>query len=253
MKNLLSLIIVAILMSGCSTASKAYLSEIQTPLSIGVFDETRGGDFNFADSRMQEFLLQDLLMSFPNLTFIRTHVLDETFFETVDIVLLSSAKGNLRATSALSEAEQAALRQFIERGGGGVIFAENDSFGGADSDAINETFLDPFELDVTATFEDRQALTTSALDNPISNGVFGIAAAATCLFPGYFDALGPYAQSVATLEINNEPALAYILRDSFNPGSGGIVFFSDVNITAETLNAGASLLIRNAVAYAAGF
>ena len=221
--------------------------------TIGVFDTERGGIFNFADSDSQADLREDIIASFPETTFLRTNTLETAFLESVDIIMLSSASSNIKTTTPLSATEQSTLKTFVESGGGAVIFVDNDSFGGSDSDLVNESFLEPFGLDSTGTLKGNQASTLSSGVNPITNGNFGAVAAATYLFPGYFDSLGAVAQSLATLDENSEASLAYIPRDALAVGSGGVTLFSDVNITSETLDENGSILIKNAIAYAAGF
>lgn len=251
------ILLLLFLLSSCGTTNSSTgdnpKPEPDTPFTIGVFDTERGGIFNFADSDAQADLREDITASFPEATFSRTNVLATAFLESVDIVMLSSASSNIKTTSPLSATEQTTLKTFVEGGGGAVIFVDNDSFGGSDSDLVNESFLEPFDIDIVGTLRGNQTTTPLSTNNPIIDGEFGTVAATTYLFPGYFDALGTAAQSLATLDENSEASLAYIPRDALAVGSGGVTLFSDVNITSETLDENGSILIRNAIAYAAGF
>ena len=265
------LLLIVVLLTACGTSNKTSENDpkdpitqpttpddpsdeiISTAFTVGVFDEARGGNFNFADSSAQADLRSALKTSFPNMVFLRTSELDASFFESVDLVMLSSAKTNTRATDALSADEQLGLKAFVEVGGGALIFVDNDSFAGRESDLVNESFLDPFGLDVSGTLKGEQSVVVLPLDNPVTNGSFGRSEKLNTLFPGYFESLGRPALNLAMLDDNGEAALAYLMRGALEVGSGGVSFFSDVNLTADSFDENASLVIRNAIAYAAGF
>lgn len=229
------------------------ITVITTPLTIGVFDETRAGSFNFADSSTQADFRKALRSAFPNMKFLRIEALSDASLEGVDVLMLSSAKNNSQAVDALSAAEQLALKSFVEAGGGALLFVDNDSFGGRDSDVVNESFLDPFALDVSGSLKGEQNVVVLPLDNPITKGSFGRVENFKVLFPGYFEVLGQPALNLAMLDDNGEAALVYLMRGALTTGSGGVSFFSDSNLTAEMFDENVGRLIKNALAYAAGF
>lgn len=229
------------------TASAAHAQ-----LRIGIFDSTRGGNLNFDASSLQNTLRSDILTSFPGATFSATGTITAGFLTNVDVLMLSSARGGSDAIDPLTGAEQSALLNFVLGGKGVVLFPDNDTFEGAASDPANESLIDPFGMNITGTVGGNEAVTvTNPAGNPISNGPFGQISSMTYAFTGFFDSLGPNAQSLATINSNGQSALAYIPKGTLGAGSGGVVVFSDVSMTVDgTLTTNNSIAVRNALAYA---
>ena len=255
-------LVLLILLAACATSiegtpepkpNRDPIDLITTAFTVGVFDEERGGRFNFADSTAQADLREALKTSFPNMSFLRSSVLDDAFLASVDVLMLSSAKTNSSAVEGLTQPEQVSLKGFVEAGGGAVIFVDNDAFAGRGSDVVNESFLDPFGLDVTGNLRGQQAVVVLPLDNPVTNGSFGRVANFNMLFTGYFEALGRPALNLAMLDENGEAALAYLMRGALEAGSGGVSFFADTNLTVDSFDENVGVLLKNALAYAAGF
>ncbi len=196
-------------------------------LVFGGFDTTRAGTFSLAGGSHQAALRADLLAARPNATFVGSTTITPAFLNGVDVLYLSSPRGTAQTVTPLTVAEQSALMNFVTAGGQAVIAVDNDSFGGAGTDLVTESFLDPFGLDVTGTLVNYQDGTLTNPAHPVINGPAGIVSGFRTLYPGWFDVLGPHAEALGTLNANGEVALAVINAGVLSPGSGGVVFASD--------------------------
>jgi len=216
---------------------------------IGTFDTSRGGNVNFRDSSIQSQLRQSIETSFPGASFQSTDTLTPAFLSNVDAIMISSI-GSIFSTgpiTPLSAEEQAALRAFADNGGTALLFIDGSNSSGG-FDLAHESLLDPFELDATPSLNS-SPLAVSVTDptsNPITNGPFGDVTSLTYGFAGFFDNLGPHAQSLATFDTNGESALAFIPPDTLSPGSGQVVFFGDTSITFDGFLS--DIVILNALA-----
>jgi len=169
-------------------------------------------------------------------------------------VFLTSATAGRSAITPLTPSEQAALRRFVERGGGAVIFVDNESYAGVPtSDIANESLLDSFGLDVMGHAGwPEDVIIPHPADHAVSAGVFGLVSTFTQFFGGWFDNLGPHALAVGILAQVGQPGLAVIYPTELGPRSGVAVFFADTSmiwdlfITPENKN-----IVRNAIAYGA--
>ncbi len=143
------------------------------------------------------------------------------FDPDVDVALLGTGASNGSTISALSSAEQSALHDFVANGGCAILLPDNDTFGGTGTDAVNESLIDPFGLDITGTLNNQRTATTSG-NLAVVSGVPSFLQN----YPGWFDGTGagtPFASNdggVAALEI--EPGV-------IGTGSGPVFAFSDVN------------------------
>ncbi len=202
------------------------------PITIGGFDLARSEQASLTSGSLLTELRTEIASGFVGSNLADTTTLTNAFLSSIDVLVVFTATTCCSATTPLSTTEQTALHDFVEAGGGALIFVDNDSFDAA-ADAVNESFLDPFGLDVTGTLDLLQTTTVTNNSHPVTNGPFGMVNSFTTNFPGFFDNLGSDALSLGTLNINNGDALAVIGSGVLSPTSGSVVFFSDNNIAAD--------------------
>lgn len=218
-------------------------------LVIGGFDVTRGGIGSIEDSGLAGARAA-ILSAFPGTTFSTANTLTAGFLSGVNVVILGSAAGNSTAITPLSLAEQIALVNFVESGGGVILLADNDSFDGG-ADLANQSLVSPFGHHATGTLIGGQGVSmlTPGAD-PISGGPFGTVTGATFLWPGWFDVVPAGAVGVGTLTANSQTALTYLQKGVLAPGSGGAVLFGDVGFIVDGYaDANSYTLLKNSVAY----
>jgi len=216
---------------------------VEGAITIGGFDVARGGPLSMEAGTDLNGIRSAILAGYPGTVITGANVLTSEYLSTIDVLFIASPWNAFNAIEKLTPAEQSAVLSFVEAGGGALIFADNDSYDngalpdsidGGVSEEVNESLIDPFGLDVTETINGIQAVTVS--DPPshlVTNGPFGQVSSFSTGWPGWFDNLGPYAQSLATLNSNNGTALAVIGHGALAPTSGGVVLFSDVNFVAN--------------------
>ena len=190
---------------------------------LGGFDSARGGEGSLRDGDFFANLRADIMSSFVAPTFSATNTLSDAYLGTIDVLILDAVwSGSAPAqVYPLSAEEQTALRSFVESGGGAVLLTDHET----GFEAANESFLDPFGLDSAGYFEFTQTLTITDPSHPVADGPFGTVTSLSYWFSGYFNNLGPDAVQVGT--VNGRPGLAAIAPGLLEPGSGGVVFFSD--------------------------
>jgi len=223
------------------------------PFTIGGFDLSRGGYRSLASASDLSKLRIAIENSFPGVILTESSTLTDTFLSSLDVLMISSVTSNTSGTTPLTSMEQTALRNFVEAGGGAIVLVDNNAFAGGNTDVLNESFIDPFGLDITGTFGGMRVATVINPSHPVTNGVFGLVSSTTMNYPGFFDNLGPDAASLATLNANSEPAVAVIDWGKFSPTSGGIVFFSDSGMIQNSVldRTDNKTLILNAIDFAA--
>lgn len=187
---------------------------------IGTFDATRGGQGSLTSAQTST-VRGAITSNISGVSFAESGTIDAAFLNSIDILMLSSITGSNSAISPLSAAEQLALQTWVNNGGKAILFADNNTFAGANSDPANESLLDPFGLDITGTASGTQAITTVNRANPIADGAFGAVNGTNFAWTGWFDNTAG-TNVAATLNANNNPVIAY---DQF--GSGAAVFFAD--------------------------
>ncbi len=225
-------------------------------VTIGGFDASRGGSLSLKSGTDLSSLRGELATAFPGVVLEESDVLTDSFLSGLDVLVIFSITGCCSATMPLSPAEQAAVTDFVNAGGGALIFADNDTFYLATgiADTVNESLIDPFGLDVTGTFYGTYPATvTDPSSSPVTSGPFGTVSSLSLLYPGYFDNLGTNATSLATLNVNGGPFLAVIEQGLLSPTSGGVVLFSDGGLAINSYlgYADNKALILNAVDFAA--
>ena len=197
------------------------IAQAQVQCVIGSFDASRGGQVAFGSSAQTSTVRTAIQTNIPTATFSETGTLTSTFLNSIDILMISSATGGSSAITPLSAAEQSALATWVNNGGKALLFADNDTFDGANSDLANESLLDPFGLDVTGTEAGSQPVTTVNRANPIADGPFGTVNNVNFAWTGWFDNTNG-TNVAATVNSNSNPVLTYQQY-----GSGAAVFFAD--------------------------
>jgi hypothetical protein len=224
------------------------------PLTIGAFDRTRIGDLNLVDGRDSGVFRQRLLQALPGASMVGISTLTSESLRGLDLVVLgvSTASYGPSGVTTISPEEQQALWEFVRGGGGAVLFTDNDSHAGDNTDPANESLLEPFGLDVTGTLQGPQpALVAVPLASPVTHGAFGFVSSFTLNWSGWFDSVGSSAVPRAVLGSNGQPCLAETPRGVLGPVSGAVVYFSDdaalYDFAAEETRA----LLFNALDYTA--
>ncbi|MCO6438896.1 MAG: hypothetical protein J5J06_17520 [Phycisphaerae bacterium] len=168
-----------------------------------------------------------------------------------DIVAL----GLFAPGSGLEVPEQLAIESFVRAGGALVYFGDNDGFA-----AANESVAGLFGVVFSNDPISNAARNVLAPNHPLLSGPGGAVTEydgsgnLTNYFGGILN-LGPYAQAV--LRTPNRTVVAVIERNALQPGSGPVVFLSDINGFLDagigTIHLGNNLaLLRNIFAFARG-
>ena len=222
-----------------TTANNDYVSQSSnSSLKVGAFNGTRGGDFSLSNGSNGAAMKAAILSSFPGATIVGTNTLDAAFLSTVNVVWLNSVATNTSSTSPLSAAEQLALQNFVNAGGGAILFGEHNFF--------NDTcLLSPFGLATDSSNDGVIAGTITNLAHPLTAGPFGNVTTISSNFSGNLTSLGA-ATSLGTWNSSGLSALA-----ALNSGAGKVVVLTDVNLYADRLAAADnSKLLLNALAFA---
>jgi hypothetical protein len=216
---------------------------------VGGFDIARAGVTSL-DSEGTQPLRDSISAAFPGTIFTSSNELTSSYLETIDVLMISSVSSALSAPPPLSSLEQQALLNFVNGGGGVIIFTDNSNFAGDGSDAINESFLDPFGLDTTGSTIEVHQLDVTDFTHHVTNGPYGAATAGFYAAPGWFDNLGPNAVSLGLVQ-GGLSGIAAINPGALSPSSGGVVFFSDAAPFAFAFSKlDNAILVLNAVAFA---
>ncbi len=228
-----------------ATANTDYLSlNSSGSLVIGAFNAARGGTFGLANSASgasAETMRAEILNAFPGATIVGVGVggLTSAFLSTVNVVWLNSVSGNASSTSPLSAAEQTALQNFVNAGGGAILFGENDAFD-------DSTLLTPFGLETTGSTTGVTSGMITNTTHPLTHGPFGDVTTLSSNFPGNLTGLGS-ATSLGTWNSSGLSALAVL-----NYGAGKVVALTDVNLYSDRLNQPGNqnrALLLNALAF----
>ncbi|MFM9960443.1 MAG: beta-propeller fold lactonase family protein, partial [Planctomycetaceae bacterium] len=213
-----------------TVANNDYVPILATnTLRIGSFDESRGGIFSLSNGSSAAAIRSAIQTNFAGTTFSGTSTLTASFLSTVDVVWLNSVSSNTASTTPLSAAEQAALLNFVNAGGGVLIFGENDFFD-------DESLLDPFGATSTGTLVELHTGTISNTSHPVTNGPFGAVQTIRGNYPGNLTTLGS-ATSLGTWTSSGQSSVAVIDPGVLAPGSGRVVLLSDVNFYGDQLGA----------------
>ncbi len=129
--------------------------------------------------------------------------------------------------------EQSVLLDFVQSGGAAIVFPDNDSFGIADAEPVNQSLIDPFLMNVQGTLPGRQnAVVSDPSGHQITSGSFGTVESFSQNYPGGLQDVGPYAVSLAENDLGS--ALAVIDPGTLGSGSGAVVVYSDINTFGDS-------------------
>lgn len=204
---------------------------------VGGFDKSRAGEVALLDGSLAAEARAGITNNMPLAVLAAAPELTASFLDTVDMVMLASPSAMTgSAITPLTVAEKQALLDFVGRGGIAYLLAAGDSFAGAASAPANASLLDPFGLHDTGSINN--PLSAATVVDPgataWTSGRYGFVSNYTAFYPGWFDNLGPYAQVVARLTVNNQPTLALIEAKALAPDSGP-VFLSSSAVLPESL------------------
>lgn len=207
------------------------------PFVVGGFDASRGGFYSFPSGTFLNQARSSLTTNFPGVSFVEFSTLTPAALAGVDVLVISSASSNTSHVTPLSTAEQSALLGFVQGGGRLILFPDNDSFGGAETPAANESLIDPFDMNIAGTLSGTViASVGSPSASPITSGPFGIISSFSQNYSGGLTDLGPLAASLATNSFGS--ALAVVQSRAISSGSGRVVVFTDINTFGDPEAAG---------------
>ncbi len=205
---------------------------------LGGWDLTRGGPYSLSDGSYTTTVRTALTSIFPGTTITGSSTLTPAYLSTLDLLVITAAYTDSQPVTPLSAAEQTALVNFVQAGGRALLLGERNDLG----PLFNASMMNPFGLNISgATFADPNA--TIVQTAPFTAGPFGTVSTITTTNPGWFDNVGS-AITVATLDSNSAPVLAYFPENALGAGSGRVVFSADSDIYQENLT-----LILNTFSY----
>lgn len=216
---------------------------------FGTFNSSRAGATNFLDGSITTMARASLLSHFPGSSLTGTSTLTPAFLSGVDVLVIASVQ-NAGGIPPLTVSEQNALFSFVSNGGSAMIIAE----GYTPSLTAAKSMVLPFGMQVEDDNETGlQPATITAPSHPIFNGPFGVQSYMAAYGSGIFTDLGPYATSLATMDVNGLPIIAAIEANEIGPGSGRVLFFADATPFADTSMDGgfdqAEVMFLNSIQY----
>jgi len=233
----------------CLTLLTALLCPIvpaRAVLIIGCFDTNRTGMFSADGGSAETGFRANLATNFPGAVIRSTDTITEGFLSSVDVFIGTVAVDGTTPITPLTTAEQTALVGFVSRGGGVMVFSDND----LQFQTASESFVTPFGLDSTGVISGSATATVTNVSHPVANGPFGSVSSFTIQsYPGWYDSVGPSAVGIATLDANGQVTIAAIAANRLGTGSGAVVFFSDTSINDGAFVGGLVPLVDNALAY----
>lgn len=239
-----------VLLSSLALACGAHADSI----TIGGFSTARGGPVAIAGGSDLSTLRASIVSAFPDTTFTGAAVLTPDYLSGIDILFICSAANGNAAIVPLSAAEISAVRGFINRGGSAFLVTDNDSFGGAPSDAANESVLDAVGVDSVGTGQPwpQTATAVNPSTSPVTNGPFGLVTSWNVGWSGWFNVVPAAGNVLGNVNQSGLPALVFFPRHTLAACSGGVVAFSDMTQFADGYYAsGGALekLVRNTITY----
>lgn len=226
------------------------------------FDLARGGQFSINEGAALTELRAAILHAFPNATFRGISTLTAEGLAGADVVILSSAKGPTSAITPLTAPDEtSALRNFRDAGYGAIIFADNDSFAGAEGLTANYMLTLPYGISATGTGPawERAAIVTDPHSSPVTEGPFGSVRHFSVGWSGWFVGGPEILPTLATLADNAMPVLRVWPRgwgessSSYPQPNGAAVLFADSTMINDGyLTPENKAIVLNALAYVAG-
>ncbi len=199
---------------------------VAAAVQVGGFDLGRGGPYSMSSGAYTAPLRTLLSGTFAGTTFSGSGTLTPAYLSTVDLLVITTAYSDSQGVVPLSPAEQSALVSFVQGGGRALILGERNDLGAA----TNQSLMNPFGLNIIgATFSDPTATVLNPLSVPFTAGPYGVVSTLSTTNPGWFDTVG-VATTVALLDSNSQPLLAYFPENTLAAGSGRVIFSADSDI-----------------------
>lgn len=193
---------------------------------VGSLSTTRGGlSALAADSNFQSLVRTTL----PAATFTTSDTLTPGYLKDVDVLVLGVLYDGWGVNIQLTTSEIYAVRDFVMRGKGVVIFGENSSYNPG-----NQTMIGPFGAYVVSghTVESVPILNPS---NPVTGA--GETEPASTVDVAWAGGLGYDSNSIPLANYGDGSAAGvYIPEDRLGPGSGRVVMFGDALFLNDTEN-----------------
>lgn len=202
--------------------------------TIGTFDSSRGGAANLVDGAITSLARASLAVNFPDATIASAPTLTPSFLAGLDLLIVSSARDGSSGISPLSAAEQAALFDFVLAGGSAMLLAEVYV-----DDASAQSLVGTFGMSVVDDgLIGLQPGTIQNPGHPVFDGPYGVQPFVAVYGAGVFTDLGPYANSLATMDANGLPIIATIESGVLGPGSGRVFIMADATPFADPIAQG---------------
>ena len=219
MKILKTLIYTLLVLASC-----LFVSKTSADLVVGGFNGSRSGNFGFASGSQFSGFRNGIAANYAGVSFTGSSVLTTSYLDTIDVLIVGPAT-NFASGTALTSSEQTALLGFVQSGGGVILMPDNDTYQSG-ADAINESYTDPFGVDITGTNSGLVNTTIVGPVHPVTNGPYGSVSSFAMNFPGWFDHVNGGTVLGSAL---GQPRLLAFDFGSFGVSSGRVVMFSDIN------------------------
>jgi hypothetical protein len=220
-----------------------FLASTATTLAgptFGVLPASRQGALSLETSASGATQLRAAIVAaYPGAVFRPVNPITPAGLAGCDIIVVMSPNAGQGAITPLTATEQAALRGFVDGGGGALLFTDNDSFAGGASTPANASIANPFGLTTAGTASPWQqgasivpALPPNPPGSAVVDGPFGVITGYSVGWSGWFPGASavPGAAVRAQLSQNNQPSLVEFAPGALAAGSGRAVLFSDTTI-----------------------
>jgi hypothetical protein len=237
---------IAILLSALSSGT---LSQAEAAV-VGSWSLARGGSSSVEFSPVLGDFRAIIQTVSPGATYSSADTLTPEFLAGVDVLMIGAAFNTDDLVAPLSPTEQTVLLNYVAAGGSVGIVVENSSMGSspAEADAVFSSFLNPFGVHVTGQTADSSANVTNP-SHPVTNGPYGSFSNFAINRTGYFDVLGPHAQTLAIGATSLQPLLLTIESGAIGPGSGRVWMIADGHQVVVPSIENATVLLENSIAY----
>lgn len=203
----------------------------QAPIFAG-FNLQRGGITAIdTDSAWLSQLRAAIIDAFPAAQFRGVSTLSGPVLADADVLILCSAFSGGGPISPLSASEINALRSFVVSGGSALLFVDAGTPAGWD--AVNESLINAFGLDVAGSAGPNSTIDLTATPSLLASGRFGSVASITFTTGGWFDVLGPDAQAAGVYAGTANVAIACIPKGRLALGSGLVAAFGDTTFILD--------------------
>ncbi len=205
----------------------AALGSARADMVVGVFDSTRTTTANIVTGIFTHDAVASLLSHFPGTTFSSSPTLTPPFLAGVNVLIIGSPMTDSVGITPLSAGEQSALLNYVLSGGSAFLIAE----GYSPFLAAAQSMISPFGMTtVNDSLTGVLSATPNAPAHPVINGPFGNTGTIYVYGSGMFTNLGPYATSLARMDLTQQSVLAVIESHAMGPTSGRVVFMADSTV-----------------------